>query len=188
VPAAKRPEDPASPAAPEPDPGLTPAQRALARLEAKVEVRLRRGSTVSLLIRDDRTEQPVHGAIVDLESGRDGSDFLDLLQRGVLGGQAGSTAEWRAVSESLLWEDREAGVYEIGPIEPGGYELLVEHPSYHPERLKIPVLDPSDPMSYEALEADPGSDPRDPKVKRGPEMVRIYGGNRMRMPVDLRPR
>lgn len=182
-------------APPGPAPGeMSPAQRALARLTTKVDAKLRRGSHVSLFLTDEATQQPVHGAIVDLESARDGSDVLDLLQRGMLGAEAGSTEEWRWISEALLWEEREAGVYTLGPVEPGPYELLVEHPLFHPERRKIPVLDPSDPFAFEALEFDPAAkvDPNDPdlaaKVKRGPEMVSVYGGNRMRLPVELKPR
>jgi hypothetical protein len=177
-----------------PEAGPSSASRALARLEARVEVRLRLGSHVSLLLQDETTGQPVHGAIVDLESARNGSDFLDLLHRGLTGGQAGATEEWRAISASLLWEEPDPGAYSVGPIEPGEYELLVEHPLYHPERRKIPVLDRSDPFSFESLEVNPGTrlDPTDPgladKVRRGPEMVRIYGSNRMRLPVDLKPR
>lgn len=173
---------------------LGAAALALSRLTATVDVRLRRGSRVSLLLTEAGGGGPVSGAIVDLESARNGSDFLDLVLRGVLAGQAASTEEWRAVSEQLLWEEREPGAYTIGPVEPGEYELIVEHPLYLPERRNIPVLDPSDPLSFEALEPEPGAviDPSNPlgsaRVRRGPEMVSVYGSDRMRLQLDLRPR
>jgi hypothetical protein len=180
------PEPPAAPAA--------PPSHALARLFARVDVRLRRGSRVSLLLTDRVTGQPVHGAIVDLESARNGSDYLDLVLRGVAGGQVASTSAWRHVSEHLLWEGREQGAYSVGPVEPGEYGLLVEHPLYLPERRAIPVLDPGDAFSFESLEPEPGAvaDPARPeslkRVRRGPEMVALYGSDRMRFQLELTPR
>jgi hypothetical protein len=180
------PEPPVAPAA--------PASHALARLFARVDVTMRRGSRVSLLLTDRVSGQPVHGAIVDLESARNGSDYLDLVLRGVAGGQVASTAAWRHVSEHLLWEGREQGAYSVGPVEPGEYRLLVEHPLYLPEQRAIPVLDPGDAFSFESLEPEPGAvaDPAQPeslkRVRRGPEMVALYGSDRMRFQLELTPR
>jgi hypothetical protein len=77
-------------------------------------------------------------------------------------------------------------------VEPGEYELIVEHPLYLPERRKIPVLDAGAAFAYEALEPEEGArfDPNDPgsltRVRRGPEMVTVYGSDKMRIPISLR--
>lgn|GEM_PF-3052159 len=168
------------------------AFRGLESLTAKIDARLKPGSRLSLLLTDQQSAEPVHGAIIDLESARNGSDYLDLVVRGVIGGQVASSAEWRAVSEHLLWEGREEGAYTLGPVEPGEYELIVEHPLYLPERRRIPVLDAGAAFAYEALEPEDGArfDPNDPgslaRVRRGPEMVTVYGSDKMRIPISLR--
>ncbi len=164
----------------------------LESLTARIDARLKTGSRVSLLLTDQQSAAPVHGAIIDLESARNGSAYLDLVVRGVIGGQVASSEEWRAVSEHLLWEGREEGAYTLGPVEPGEYELIVEHPLYLPERRKIPVLDAGAAFAYEALEPEEGArfDPNDPssltRVRRGPEMVTVYGSDKMRIPISLR--
>ncbi|MFM8979886.1 MAG: hypothetical protein ACKOSS_05430 [Planctomycetia bacterium] len=170
------------------------APGALERLEARIDARLRPGTRLQLSLSDLATREPVHGAVLDLESARNGSAWLDLVVRGVLGGQAASLEEVRAAGEHLLWEAREEGLYVLGPVEPGEYELLVEHPLYLPERRKLPVLDPASPLSFEQLLPEPGArlDPRDPaslaRVQRGPEVVTVYGSDKMRFPVAVRRR
>lgn len=170
------------------------APGALERLEARIDARLRPGTRLQLMLTDLATREPVHGAVLDLESARNGSAWLDLVVRGVLGGQAASLDEVRAAGEHLLWEAREQGLYVLGPVEPGEYELVVEHPLYLPERRKLPVLDPGSPLSFEQLLPEPGArlDPRDPaslaRVQRGPEVVTVYGSDKMRFPVALRRR
>jgi hypothetical protein len=174
--------------------GPEDAPSALERLTARIDARLRTGSRVSLLLTDVETREPIHGAVLDLESARNGSAYLDLVVRGVLGGQAASTAEWRSVSEHLLWEGREEGAYTLGPVEPGEYELVLEHPLYLADRRKIPVLDPGSPFSFESWVPEEGArlDPSDPaslaRIRRGPEMVSVYGSSQMRLPIALRRR
>lgn len=170
------------------------APGALERLEARIDARLRTGTRLQLMLTDLATREPVHGAVLDLESARNGSAWLDLVVRGVLGGQAASLEELRAAGEHLLWEAREEGLYVLGPVEPGEYELVVEHPLYLPERRKLPVLDPGSPLAFEQLLPEPGArlDPGDPaslaRVQRGPEVVTVYGSDKMRFPVALRRR
>lgn len=146
------------------------------------------------MLTDVASGEAVRGAVLDLESARNGSAWLDLVVRGVLGGQAASLDELRMAGEHLLWESREEGLYVLGPVEPGEYELVVEHPVYLPGRQRLPVLDPGSPLAFEQLLPEPGArlDPRDPaslaKVQRGPEVVTVYGSDRMRFPVALRRR
>jgi hypothetical protein len=170
------------------------APGALERLEGRIDARLRPGTRLQVALTDLASREPVHGAVLDLESARNGSAWLDLVVRGVLGGQAASLEEWRAASEHLLWEAREEGLYLLGPVEPGEYELVVDHPLYLPERRKIPVLDPGSPLSFEQLLPEPGArlDPADPaslaRVRPGPEVVTVYGSDKMRFPLALRRR
>lgn len=170
------------------------APGALERLEARIDARLRTGTRLQLMLTDVASGEAVRGAVLDLESARNGSAWLDLVVRGVLGGQAASLDELRMAGEHLLWESREEGLYVLGPVEPGEYELVVEHPVYLPGRQRLPVLDPGSPLAFEQLLPEPGArlDPRDPaslaKVQRGPEVVTVYGSDRMRFPVALRRR
>ena len=56
------------------------------------------------------------------------------------------------------------------------------------------MLDPGSPFAYEALVPEEGArfDPHDPaslaRMRRGPEMVSVYGSDQMRLPIALRRR
>lgn len=83
---------------------------------------------------------PVFGAIVDLESGTDGSNWLDLVQWGTLGGPLGDDEAWRRASSNLLLEARSDDGYLVGPVNPGPYELIVSRPGYAPFRQKLTIV------------------------------------------------
>ncbi len=93
---------------------------------------------------------PVFGAIVDLESGEDGANWLDLVQWGVLGGPVGDDAAWREASRALLLEARSDDGYLVGPVRPGPYELHVSRPGYAPFRQRLTIV-PADLVLYRDL-------------------------------------
>jgi len=84
----------------------------------------------------------VRGALVDAEFAYGGFDYLDLVQRGILGGVVGSTEGWLDASEHLLFERRGFDGVLVGPLRPGPYDLWVERVGYEPLRRKVTLLDP----------------------------------------------
>lgn len=130
-------------------PGYAPAARRVVLEEfqddvhVNLTVRLQRGGRLSVELLEAGTDRPISGALFDLENARNGSDYLDLLRRGMLGGPVGSDEDWRLASEHFLVE-REDGRYRLGPIEPGPYEAWVDRPGYTGLTRKITVLDPAD--------------------------------------------
>jgi hypothetical protein len=110
----------------------------------ELDVRLRPGGVLLLTLEESGRSEGIGGAIPDLEDARTGADWLDLVRRGALGGEAGSTADWRRASDLLLFEHAGDGRYRVGPVEPGPYELRVEHPLYRTERRRLTILPPGD--------------------------------------------
>ena len=124
-------------------------------IRAEVEIELDTGGYLALDVRERAGRagggDRVHGAVLDLEFAQDGSDFLDVIQRGVMGGTLGSTFEWRHVSDQLLVERRGDDGYILGPLRPGPYVLWMEHPGYAPVRHKLTVIDPEQTILHNVV-------------------------------------
>jgi hypothetical protein len=116
--------------------------------EAEVPIALVRGAYLGLVLEENGTDQRVQGALLDLE-GRDGSDYLDVLHRALWGGTVGSSKDWLAASEHLLFEERGRDGYLVGPLRPGPYTLRVEHPAYAPLVRKLTVIDPAETLVHD---------------------------------------
>ena len=110
--------------------------------DARLPLVLGRGGRLRLRL-TEAAGSPVSGVAIDLEDGRrTGARILDLWHRAMLGGGVGSSDDLRRASETLLFEDpKEPGVYRIGPIEPGPYELVAERPGYKPLRVRLSIPD-----------------------------------------------
>jgi hypothetical protein len=93
----------------------------------------------------------VRGASLDLEYARDGSDYLDIVHRGLFGGLLGSTEEWRRASAHLLPERRADDGYVVGPLRPGPYTIWIERPGLAPLRRKLTVIDPKQTILVDVL-------------------------------------
>lgn len=117
-------------------------------IDAEVEVTLVEGAYLLLDLHETGTRNDpgsrVRGALVDIEHAHDGTDWLDLLHRGMLRGPAASSADLRAISEQLLYERRGVEGYVIGPVRPAPYVLWVERPGYERLRSKMTVIDPEE--------------------------------------------
>ena len=130
-------------------PGYAPTARRVVIEEFKddvrttLQLRVRRGGYFAVDLVDAGTEERISGALIDLEDARNGSDYLDLLRRGMVGGPVASRREWELVTEHFLVERRE-GSYRLGPVEPGPYEVWVDRPGYRSLKRKLTVLDPAD--------------------------------------------
>ncbi len=112
--------------------------------DVSIQIRLRRGGYLDVdLVESDGTT-PVPGAILDLEDARTGSDYLDALRRGMLGGPVASDEDWQLASEHYLFEHEKNGTYRLGPIAPGPYDVWVERPGYRPLERRLTILDPSE--------------------------------------------
>ncbi len=118
------------------------------------DMQLEEGGWLRLLLQEEGSSRPVEDAMVDMEHGRDASDWLDLLHRGTLGGPLGTTEEWRTASDLFLIED-EPGVYFIGPALPGPYQVWIERPGYAPIQKKLTVLT-KDQNVLELIDQDTG--------------------------------
>lgn len=111
----------------------------------ETEVRLQRGAFLGLDLFEYSPDplgsptRPVHGALVDLE-GRDGSNWLDLVHWGTLGGVVADDEDWRLASSHLLLEARSEHGYLVGPIQTGPHELIVTRPGYVPLRERLTVF------------------------------------------------
>ena len=124
-------------------------------VETTAEVKLVQGAYLALDLRETGGRggpgPRIRGALVDLEYARDGSDLLDLLHRGVLGGLVGSTEEWRDASDQLLLEERGIDAYVLGPVRPGPYELWVVRPGYARLRRRLTVIDPRQTLLVDVM-------------------------------------
>ena len=107
---------------------------------AEVDVSLSKGAYLLAILQDEVTRRPVTGANIDLEHGREGSDYLDLIHRAALGGPVASTDEWATASRLLLFEEPQTGNYIVGPLVPGPYEMWIERPGYAGLRRNLTVL------------------------------------------------
>ena len=94
----------------------------------------------------------IHGAFLDIEHAADGSDWLDLVHRGLLGGPLGDTGRWRWASEQLLHERRGTEGYVLGPVRPGPYALWVERPGFESLRTKLTVIDPEQAVLVDVMQ------------------------------------
>lgn len=131
------------------------ARRALWTAEetATVSATLVRGGGVKLELFDDARER-VPGAFVELEDARTGVRTVDVLRRAALGSFVGSSEDVRRASGSFLLEDPATpGVYRIGPVEPGAYEVIVTCAGFRPERAKLTVPD-TESGAYRPIPAD----------------------------------
>ncbi|MDF1700541.1 MAG: carboxypeptidase regulatory-like domain-containing protein, partial [Planctomycetota bacterium] len=117
-------------------------------IDADVEVKLVPGAFLVLDLHATGTQRDtgerIRGAFVDIEHAHDGTDWLDLLHRGLLRGPCASSADWRAISEQLLYERRGVESYVIGPVRPAPYTLWVERPGFERLRSKMTVIDPKE--------------------------------------------
>ncbi|HVG92879.1 MAG TPA: carboxypeptidase-like regulatory domain-containing protein [Planctomycetota bacterium] len=137
---------------------------------ARLNVTLVRGVTARLHL-NERGGAPVSGALVEFADGRTGARVLDLLHRAAWGSVVGSTEDVRRAARALLIEHpSEPGLYLVGPLEPGPYDVAIEHPLYRSLRARYTVLDPSpegpdNPMRIPLesmewrVELDPARDP-----------------------------
>ena len=107
------------------------------KVDAEVEIVLGEGSHLLLILEDAGTKRPVEGAMMDIEFAVDGEDYLDLIHFGAFAGPVGSTREWKAAADLLLFPTDERGHYRLGPVRPGPYELWLEHPAYLSQRTKL---------------------------------------------------
>ncbi|MDJ0975767.1 MAG: carboxypeptidase-like regulatory domain-containing protein [Planctomycetota bacterium] len=106
-------------------------------VDAEIEIRLAVGSYLLLILEDAGTKRAIEGAMMDIEYAVDGEDYLDLIHFGAFAGPIGSTREWRAASELLLFGTQQRGSYRLGPLRPGPYELWLEHPGYESQRTRL---------------------------------------------------
>lgn len=136
--------------------GYAPAARRVLWNEgedATVTATLTRGGSVRLQLLDPAGGR-VSGAYLELEDARTGVRALDLLRRAALGSFVGSSADVRRATASFLAEDPALpGVYRIGPVEAGPYELVVSRPGYVRQRAKFTVPDKESP-AYRPIPAD----------------------------------
>ncbi len=107
---------------------------------AEVTLTLEKGAYLLAILQDEVTRRAVTGANIDLEHGREGSDYLDLIHRAALGGPVAATEEWETASRLLLFEEAQTGNYIVGPLVPGPYEMWIERPGYAGLRRKLTVL------------------------------------------------
>ena len=130
-------------------------------VHVNLTVRLQRGGWFVVELKEVGGELPVAGALLDMENARNGSDYLDLLRRGMLGGIVAGDDDWRRASAHFLFEQA-AGRYRLGPAEPGPYEVWVDRPGYRPIRRKLTILDPAEAIvdlrGVARLHADPPPD------------------------------
>ncbi|MDA1194918.1 MAG: carboxypeptidase-like regulatory domain-containing protein, partial [Planctomycetota bacterium] len=144
-------------------------------IDAEVEVHLVEGAYLlvdlhELGFRGERGNR-VHGALVDIEHAHDGTDWLDLVLRGLLRGPVAADEDWRAVSEQLLYERRGVEGYVVGPVRPGPYLLWVERPGFERLRSKLTIIDPAETVLIDVVS---GSE-------------RLYQGRTTRLFYELAP-
>ena len=124
-------------------------------IDAEVEVTLVEGAYLLLDLHEVGTREDtgprIHGALVDIEHAHDGTDWLDLVHRGLLRGPAASSADWRAVSEQMLYERRGVEGYVIGPVRPAPYVLWAERPGFERLRSKMTVIDPKETVLVDVV-------------------------------------
>lgn len=121
--------------------------------DATVAATLLRGGSVRLQLLDPAGGR-VPGAYLELEDARTGVRVLDLLRRAALGSFVGSTADVRRATASFLAEDPALpGVYRIGPVEAGPYELVVSRPGYARKRARFTVPD-TESGAYRPIPSD----------------------------------
>ena len=121
--------------------------------DANVAATLTRGGSVRLQLLDPAGGR-VSGAYLELEDARTGVRALDLLRRAALGSFVGSNADVRRATASFLAEDPSlAGVYRLGPVEAGQYELVVSRPGFARKRAKFTVPD-GETGAYRAIPSE----------------------------------
>ena len=121
--------------------------------DATVAATLTRGGSVRLQLLDPAGAR-VSGAYLELEDARTGVRALDLLRRAALGSFVGSSVDVRRATASFLAEDPALpGVYRLGPVEAGQYELVVSRPGFARKRAKftVPYVETG---AYRALPTD----------------------------------
>lgn len=127
-------------------PGFAPSQRRVVlerfREDVRIEadVTLRRGGFLSVELLDAETDQPISGGVFDLEDARTGSNYLDVLRRGMLGAGIASDEDWNHASRHYLFE-REIGAYRMGPLSPGPYDVVAHSPGYETLQRRLTILD-----------------------------------------------
>jgi len=134
-------------------PGFAPTARRVVLEEfrddvhAHLTVELRRGGFFRARLVQQGTQDPVSGALLDLEDARNGSDYLDLLRRSMLGGPVADTGDLRRASAHFLMENQgEAGLYRLGPVQAGPYEIWVDRPGYQLLRRRLTIIDTDDDL------------------------------------------
>ncbi|MFV1960118.1 MAG: carboxypeptidase-like regulatory domain-containing protein, partial [Planctomycetota bacterium] len=134
-------------------PGFAPTARRVVLEEfrddvhANLRVALRRGGYFRVRLVQQGTQDPVTGALLDLEDARNGSDYLDLLRRSMLGGPVATTEDLRRASAHFLMENQgEAGLYRLGPIQAGPYEIWVDRPGYQLLKRRLTIIDTDDDL------------------------------------------
>lgn len=135
--------------------GYAPAARRVLWTEgedAPLSATLLLGGSVRLQLFEP-TGARVSGALVDLEDARTGVRMTDLLRRATLGSFVASTEDVRRATKGFLLEDpKSPGIYRIGPVEAGPYDVVVSCPGFQTKRAKFSVPDPRRSIPAEALE------------------------------------
>lgn len=119
-------------------------------VEAEVDVSLKDGSWLMLVLQDNASMQPVSGVSIALETNQ-GLDYLDMMHMAALGGPVSNDASWRIASEHFLFEEVEPGNYVVGPLVPGPHTLWIERPGYAPRRQRLSVLGRGENVMQERL-------------------------------------
>ena len=119
------------------------------------DVKLSHGAYLVLELSHESAEGRGHGvfgALVDLENARDGSDYLDVVHWGALGGPVCSSDGWRRASDLLLMEQEQDGLYIAGPLQPGPYDLIVYRPGYERMHRRLTVMEPGAVITRNVLQ------------------------------------
>ncbi len=120
--------------------------------DAALNVTLIPGGSVRLQLFDPAGGR-VSGAFVDLEDARTGVRTSDLLRRAALGSFVAASDDVRRATRAFLLEDpKTPGVYRLGPVEAGPYDVVVSCPGFQTKRAKFSVPDPRRSIPAEALE------------------------------------
>ena len=127
-------------------PGYAPSARRVvwgADGKGRLAATLSKGGTARLRL-SDPSGAPVTGALVDLRDARTGARRLDLVRRAGWGSWIGSSRDVRVANEALMIEDPASpGSYRLGPVEPGPYDVFVDHPAFKPVKTQTTIVDAS---------------------------------------------
>ncbi len=136
---------------------VNPPKDIASGINVTTDVKLSKGAFLVLELLHETAEgsgDGVFGALIDLEYARDGSDYLDVVHWGALGGPVCSGDGWRRASDLLLMEQEQDGLYIAGPLLPGPYDLLVSRPGFKRMHRRLTVMKPGAVIMRSSLEMD----------------------------------